>query len=70
MDAFSLAMDYISWHNFGNEYFVIIGRDMGYFLIGYLTCFIISCFVECFRRKKCSGCVLMSFMVAASRSEE
>ena len=52
MDAFSLAMDYISWHNFGNEYFVIIGRDMGYFLIGYLTCFIISCFIECFRRKK------------------
>lgn len=52
MDSFSLAMDYLAWHNFGNEYIVIIGRDLGFFLIGYLTCFIINAFVEVFGGKK------------------
>lgn len=52
MDAFSLAMDYITWHNFGTEWFVILGRDMGIFFMGYLTSFIVSSFIECFRRKK------------------
>ena len=52
MDKFNLAMDYLAWHNFGNEYIVIIGRDLGVFLIGYLSCFIINAFVEVFRRKK------------------
>jgi len=52
MDAFNLACDYLAWHNFGTEWFVLIGRDMGFFLIGYLTSFIVSSFVECFRRKK------------------
>ena len=52
MDAFSLACDYVAWHNFGTEWFVIIGRDLGFFLIGYLSCFIINVFVEVFGRKK------------------
>ena len=49
---FNLAMDYLAWHNFGTEWFTLIGRDMGFFLIGYLSCFIVSAFVEVFRRKK------------------
>ena len=52
MDAFNLACDYVAWHNFGTEYFVLIGRDMGFFLIGYLACFIVNAFVEVFGRKK------------------
>lgn len=52
MDTFNLAMDYLAWHNFGTEYFVIIGRDIGFFLIGYLSCFIINAFVEVFRKEK------------------
>ena len=51
-ELFNLACEYLAWHNFGTEYFVIIGRDMGFFLIGYLTCLIISAFIECFGRKK------------------
>ena len=52
MEEFNLAMDYLAWHNFGTEWFVLIGRDMGFFLIGYLSCFIISAFVYCFRKEK------------------
>lgn len=52
MDVFSLACDYVAWHNFGTEWFVIIGRDLGFFFIGYLLCFIINAFVEVFWRKK------------------
>lgn len=52
MDAFNLACDYLAWHNFGNEYFVIIGRDLGFFLIGYLSCFVVSAFIEVFRGNK------------------
>lgn len=52
MDAFNLACDYLAWHNFGNDFFVIIGRDMGFFLIGYLSCFVVSAFIEVFRRNK------------------
>ena len=52
MEEFNLACDYIAWHNFGTEYFVLIGRDMGFFLIGYLCCFFINAFVECFRKDK------------------
>jgi len=51
-DTFNLACEYIAWHNFGTEWFVLIGRDMGFFLIGYLSCFIVRTFVEVFRRKK------------------
>ena len=51
-ETINLAFDYLAWHNFGNEYFVIIGRDMGFFLIGYLSCFIINAFVEVFRKEK------------------
>ena len=52
MDSFNLACDYIAWHNFGTEWFVILGRDMGIFFMGYLACFIINAFVEVFRREK------------------
>lgn len=52
MDVFNLACDYVAWHNFGNEYFVIIGRDMGFFLIGYLTCFCLSTFIEVMKGTK------------------
>lgn len=52
MDVFNLACDYVAWHNFGNEYFVLIGRDMGFFLVGYLACFIVNAFIETFRRNK------------------
>ena len=52
MDAFNLACDYLVWHNFGSKWFVIIGRDLGFFLIGYLSCFIVNAFVEVFGRKK------------------
>ena len=52
MDTFNLACDYVAWHNFGTEWFVILGRDMGIFFMGYLTSFIVSSFIECFRRKK------------------
>lgn len=50
--TFNLACDYLAWHNFGTEYFVIIGRDFGFFIIGYITCMIIGALVECFGRKK------------------
>lgn len=52
MDSFNLACDYVAWHNFGSEWFVIIGRDLGFFLIGYLSCFIVNAFVEAFGRKR------------------
>ena len=52
MDVFNLACEYVTWHNFGTEWFVILGRDMGIFFMGYLTSFIVSSFIECFRRKK------------------
>lgn len=52
MDSFNLACDYLAWHNFGTEWFVILGRDMGIFFMGYLSCFIVNAFVEVFRRNK------------------
>ena len=51
-NTFNLACEYLAWHNFGTEYFVIIGRDFGFFLMGYLSCFIINAFVEVFRKEK------------------
>ena len=51
-EVFNLACEYVVWHNFGNELFVLLGRDMGIFFMGYLTSFIVSSFVEAFRRKK------------------
>ena len=49
---FNLAMDYLAWHNFGTEWFVIIGRDFGFFLIGYIFCMIIGAIAECFKECK------------------
>ena len=52
MNAFNLACDYVAWHNFGTEWFVIIGRDFGFFIIGYITCMIIGAIVETIKEIK------------------
>ena len=48
---FNLAVEYIIWHNFGNEELVILGRDMLIFFMGYLMSFIVGGIVEIFRRE-------------------
>ena len=51
-ELFNLACEYIAWHNFGNDYFVIIGRDFGFFLMGYLVHFTISGIIEIIKEGK------------------
>ena len=49
---FNLAVEYIIWHNFGNEELVILGRDMLIFFMGYLMSFIVGGIVEIFKKEK------------------
>ena len=53
-ELLNLAFEYLAWHNFGTEYFVIIGRDFGFFLIGYIFCMTVGTIAEAIKegRKK------------------
>lgn len=51
-DLINLAFDYLAWHNFGTEYFVIIGRDFGFFLIGYISCMTVGAIAEAIKEGK------------------
>lgn len=37
--------------NYGNNVFVIYGRDIACFVAGYLMCFCIGAIIECFKEK-------------------
>lgn len=51
-DLINLAFDYLAWHNFGTECFVIIGRDFGFFLIGYISCMTVGAIAEAIKEGK------------------
>lgn len=49
---FNQFFEHITWTNYGGPVMVILGRDIGVFIIGYLTHLIISALIEAFKDGK------------------
>lgn len=49
---FNQFMEEITWTNYGGPLVTILGRDIGMFIVGYLTHLIITALIELFVSKK------------------
>lgn len=49
---FNQFMEEITWTNYGGALLTILGRDIGVFILGYLTHLILEAFIEIAKEKK------------------
>ena len=49
---FNQFMEEITWTNYGGPLFTILGRDIGVFIVGYLTHLILEAFIEVIKEKR------------------
>ena len=54
-DIFNAFMEHITWTNYGGPVITILGRDIGIFIMGYITHLILDAFIEVIKEERKRG---------------